>query len=47
MKEQLEAAAALVLLMVFLVLAWLLRIEDPFGEKQEHQRLLDEAGTRP
>lgn len=47
MKEQLEAVIRLVLLMVWLALVWVLRIEDPLGEEQEHQRLLDEAGTRP
>jgi hypothetical protein len=47
MKEQLEAVIALVWLMVWLSLAWVMKIKDPFGEEQEYQMLLDEVGTKP
>jgi hypothetical protein len=51
MKEKIErllfALTALVLLILYITLAWILRIEDPFGEAQELEMLREEAGLRP
>ena len=33
---------ALGLLFLYLVLAWVMRIEDPFGEEQEHKALFEQ-----
>lgn len=43
MKRNFEIFLALLLLLIFLTLAWMLRIEDPFGEAQEHEMLIDQA----
>lgn len=46
MREKIErflAGLTVVLLILFLALAWMLRIEDPFGEAQEHEMLIDQA----
>lgn len=51
MKEKIErflvGLTALALLILYLTLAWILRIEDPFGEAQEHEMLREQAGLRP
>jgi hypothetical protein len=42
MKEKLEAALGMILLMIFLILVWALRIEDPFDEVRELETLRDQ-----
>lgn len=42
MKEKLEAVLGLILLMIFLILVWVLKIEDPFGEAREFETLRDQ-----
>jgi hypothetical protein len=42
MKEKLDAVLGLILLMIFLILAWVLKIEDPFGEDRELEILRDQ-----
>jgi hypothetical protein len=48
MREKIErllfGLTALALLILFLTLAWVLRVEDPFGEAQELEMLREEAG---
>jgi hypothetical protein len=51
MRQKIErflfGLTALALLMLYLTLAWIFRIEDPFGESQEEEMLREQAGLRP
>jgi hypothetical protein len=51
MRQKIErflfGLTALALLMLYLTMAWIFRIEDPFGEAQKDEMLREQAGLRP